>query len=139
MKRYILLSLAILLPVLFLLSYYFFFSTDGGVTYNGEPCAIHEATGWECPGCGGQRAVYFFLHGHPIQALRYNALFVLLAPLFIYLYYVCVQVYIMKNRKYEQSIVFTLTYAIWIFGAILLFFLLRNIPFTPFTYFNSHF
>lgn len=43
-------------------------------------CLFHELTGWNCPGCGGTRAAYALLHGHWEQALRDNALLVLLPP-----------------------------------------------------------
>ena len=41
-------------------------------------CLFHEVTGLNCPGCGGTRAAYQLLHGHLLQALRDNALFVLI-------------------------------------------------------------
>jgi hypothetical protein len=41
-------------------------------------CVFHKLTGWNCPGCGGTRAAYQLLHGHPLRALRDNALFVLM-------------------------------------------------------------
>jgi hypothetical protein len=40
-------------------------------------CLFHKLTGLNCPGCGGTRAAYQLLHGHPLLALRDNALFVL--------------------------------------------------------------
>ena len=43
-------------------------------------CGFHELTGLYCPGCGGTRAAYELLHGNLVQALRDNALFVLLLP-----------------------------------------------------------
>jgi hypothetical protein len=39
-------------------------------------CLFHELTGWNCPGCGGTRAVYALLHGNFALALKDNALFV---------------------------------------------------------------
>ena len=41
-------------------------------------CLFHELTGWNCPGCGGTRAVYALLHGKVALALKDNALFVVL-------------------------------------------------------------
>ena len=41
-------------------------------------CLFHELTGWNCPGCGGTRAVYALLHGRVALALKDNALFVVL-------------------------------------------------------------
>ena len=37
-------------------------------------CIFHELTGWECPGCGSQRALLDLIHGHPLQAWRHNLL-----------------------------------------------------------------
>jgi hypothetical protein len=60
-----------------------------GVLYTFSPtnhrfypiCMFHALTGWQCPGCGGTRALYHLLHLHVGQALQYNALVTLLAPL----------------------------------------------------------
>jgi hypothetical protein len=43
-------------------------------------CPIHRILGIECPGCGATRALAALLRGHLIDALRLNALFVLLLP-----------------------------------------------------------
>lgn len=59
-----------------------------GVLYTYSPtehsfypiCLFHALTGWQCPGCGGTRALYQLLHLHVGQALQYNALVTLLAP-----------------------------------------------------------
>jgi hypothetical protein len=36
------------------------------------PCLFHSATGYYCPGCGGTRAVYALLGGHPLLSFRYH-------------------------------------------------------------------
>ena len=38
-------------------------------------------TGWECPGCGSQRAIHALLHGQLGQAWHYNALLLFELPL----------------------------------------------------------
>jgi hypothetical protein len=43
-------------------------------------CPIREAFAIDCPGCGATRALAALLHGHVLEALRLNALFVLLLP-----------------------------------------------------------
>jgi hypothetical protein len=43
-------------------------------------CFLHEFTGISCPGCGGLRAMHELLHGHFLEALRLNALFVVSLP-----------------------------------------------------------
>lgn len=37
-------------------------------------CMFHAITGWYCPGCGGTRALYFFLTGHWIKSFVYHPL-----------------------------------------------------------------
>jgi hypothetical protein len=43
-------------------------------------CPIHHLFGIDCPGCGATRALAALLHGRLAEALRLNALFVLLLP-----------------------------------------------------------
>jgi hypothetical protein len=43
-------------------------------------CPIHQLFGIDCPGCGATRALGSLMHGHLREALRFNALFVLLLP-----------------------------------------------------------
>ena len=43
-------------------------------------CPIHQYFGILCPGCGATRALAALLHGRLSEALRLNALFVLLLP-----------------------------------------------------------
>lgn len=43
-------------------------------------CALYRTTGLFCPGCGSLRAMHQLLHGHLIEALRFNALFVFSVP-----------------------------------------------------------
>jgi hypothetical protein len=40
-------------------------------------CEFHRITGWNCPGCGGTRALYALLHGKFQVAFHDNALFLL--------------------------------------------------------------
>jgi len=47
-------------------------------------CVFHQMTGFDCPGCGAQRALHQLLHGHLIAALRLNAMFVLSLPLAVW-------------------------------------------------------
>jgi hypothetical protein len=44
-------------------------------------CLFHALTGWQCPGCGGTRALYHLLHLQLGEAIRYNALVTVVAPL----------------------------------------------------------
>jgi hypothetical protein len=44
-------------------------------------CPIYEYLGIACPGCGATRALAALLHGQVAEAVRFNALFVVLSPL----------------------------------------------------------
>ena len=48
-------------------------------------CTVKTLTGLDCPGCGAQRAIHAMLHGHILEALRLNALFVIELPLLLLL------------------------------------------------------
>jgi hypothetical protein len=54
-------------------------------------CPFYAVTHLLCPGCGGTRALYQLLHGHLGEALRFNALVTMAAPValawFLYWYY----------------------------------------------------
>ena len=43
-------------------------------------CPFLMLTGWQCPGCGSQRAIHSLLHLDIVAAWRYNALLVLSIP-----------------------------------------------------------
>ena len=45
-------------------------------------CPFPELTGWQCPGCGSQRAVHQLLHAEWSSAFHYNPL---LIPALIYI------------------------------------------------------
>ena len=44
-------------------------------------CPIHQFLGVLCPGCGATHALAALLHGQLMEALHFNALFVLLLPI----------------------------------------------------------
>lgn len=46
-------------------------------------CLFLELTGWQCPGCGSQRAVHALLNADIAGAIRSNALLVLSIPYLI--------------------------------------------------------
>jgi hypothetical protein len=46
-------------------------------------CPVYALTGYQCPGCGSQRAFYHLFHGHIQTAFLYNPLMIALAPYII--------------------------------------------------------
>lgn len=43
-------------------------------------CIFRSLTGFDCPGCGSQRAIHSLLHGHIAEAWHYNALMTAAIP-----------------------------------------------------------
>ncbi len=46
-------------------------------------CIVKSLTGYECPGCGAQRAIHELLHLHVGAAFRFNPLLVISIPYLI--------------------------------------------------------
>lgn len=49
---------------------YFYWSPEDNIFF--PKCVFKVLTGYDCPGCGSQRAFHALLHGHPLDALSYN-------------------------------------------------------------------
>jgi len=103
-----------------------------GVLYTFSPtahsfypiCVFHALTGWQCPGCGGTRALYHLLHLHVGQALQYNALVTVLAPMalvwFVYWYAAVV------FRGYSPGLRVSRPVAVCLYVVVLFFAAARN-------------
>ena len=83
-------------------------------------CAFFQITRLHCPGCGNTRALYHLIHGEFLQSVRNNCL---LIPAIITL----IILLIFPRLTLEKFVCYT------ILIVIVLFFVLRNIPFFPFT------
>ena len=68
----------LLLAALLVAGVYFVFDPSEGGLF--PRCPFLMLTGWQCPGCGSQRAVHALLHFDVVQAVRMNALLVLAVP-----------------------------------------------------------
>ena len=96
------------------------------------PCPLHKLTGLYCPGCGSLRALHQLLHGHIITAFGLNCLMVLTLPFIIY-------GLLAQGLRYFFNIRIPVMFipAPWIwtlFGLIILYTILRNIPVAPFSW-----
>jgi Protein of unknown function (DUF2752) len=95
-------------------------------------CVFHHVTGWNCPGCGSLRAMHQLLHGHLLAALRDNVLLMLSLPV--------LAVYALQQFSRWLAGLPVLIPAvgargIWLlFGVLLAFTIIRNIPVAPFIY-----
>ena len=110
------------LLLLILITVWYFLSVKEIISI---PCLFHKITGLHCPGCGMSRAIISLMHLNVYQAIRYNALVIILVPgLIIYL--------IFKIKSYINNQPFQLkipNYLIWLALIItILYGILRNIP-----------
>lgn len=77
-KRKIIIGLLAIAIVLGLL--YCFNPTE---TVYAPKCIFHSITGLSCPGCGIQRFLHAFMHGHFMEAIHYNYILIILIPYLI--------------------------------------------------------
>lgn len=132
MKKYLLYILIIGLPIIVGYIYYTYYGSSGSVW--SKQCSFHELTGWQCPGCGGQRAFYHLLHGDVLNALRHNLIMIIGLPFFLYMYFILCQRYILKNEKALKYFNFPVRTGYIFITILAIYFILRNIPAWPFIY-----
>ena len=108
------------------------FHFDPERTWFYPACRFHQLTGLDCPGCGSQRALHALLHGQVLPALHDNLLLVLSLPLFLGL---CAQSIWRAHRGEKPAVWIRPAWAWGYVVAWVLFGILRNLPFPPFTSF----
>jgi len=89
-------------------------------------CPFLLTTGWECPGCGSQRAIHHLLHLHVGTAWRYNAFMVLALPYILLGFYL---EYMGGNKRHPrlEKIFFGKWSAVVVLTGILGFWIGRNL------------
>ena len=104
----------------------------GGILYNFPPqdyhfyplCPFYAATHLLCPGCGGTRALYQLLHLNFAQALHWNALVTVCAPIFLawffFWYYSVVKYDRTPEMKLPRGVV------IGLYATVIIFVVVRN-------------
>ncbi len=93
-------------------------------------CALHEVTGWQCPGCGGLRAMHQLTHGHIGAAWRLNP-FAVALPLVALWLGLREAARVLMGWKWPGLV--TRPIFGWLLaGALVLFGVLRNVPFHSF-------
>ena len=98
----------------------------------GLPCVVHRLTGLFCPGCGSSRALGSLLRLELYQAFRWNPLVVMLLPFALfYLVWGSVSWVRVGRNTLDDRIPSKLLWAV--LAAALVFFVLRNLPWYPFT------
>ncbi len=62
-----------ILAVALLAAAVLYFVPELRVAFQSRPCVLRSMTGLYCPGCGGTRALLYFLNGQIIKSFYYNA------------------------------------------------------------------
>ena len=96
-------------------------------------CLLKLTTGFDCPGCGGTRALWYLLHGDVAAAARHHLLVVFALPFVIYLYVAWAgqQVFGWRIPQLRLSPgVISAFLAVWFAFSVA-----RNLPWAPFTWF----
>ncbi len=94
-------------------------------------CMFYITTGFYCPGCGSQRALYYLLHGQLGTALRCNLLVVCSLPLLIFVF-ARYAPYWWAGKPMPRWNIQSWHIKLLV-GGLILFTVLRNIPCAPFT------
>lgn len=95
-------------------------------------CPLFQLTGFACPGCGTTRGFHALLHGDLLTAIDYN----LLVPLFAAIGFVTILslVSVVVRGKGLIRLSKSPVYLFTLFGVMVIFGILRNIPYEPFTF-----
>lgn len=118
-----------------ILVYFYFFSPIKNDRFF-PICMLKATTGFDCVGCGGQRAVHELLHFRFKSALDHNALFVLSIPLLAYYIFYSLRRFIYGIPS-PNSFWYSSKFGIFYIILALLFLVLRNINVFPFKVLNS--
>jgi len=90
-------------------------------------CPFWLLTGWQCPGCGSQRAIHCLLNFDILQAMKQNVLVVLLFP-YLVLYTMIDLIKQPSERVLRwRSILFGSVAIYVVFALIVLFWIIRNL------------
>ena len=96
-------------------------------------CPFYSLTGFNCPGCGSQRAINALLHGNLKSAAGDNFLLVASLPfLAVHFFYKIKSAYLKTDTRW--AILYNPLTPKIIFCVVVLFWVFRNIPVSPFSY-----
>jgi hypothetical protein len=88
-------------------------------------CPFRAATGWDCPACGGTRALGNALHGHFVGAVRDNVVVILVGVVIVLGFIPGVRT--TRFGKAFHSLVSSRSPFVWV-ALIIAWTLLRNLP-----------
>lgn len=95
------------------------------------PCPFKLLSGYNCPGCGSQRAIHQLLHGNLVDAFRLNPLMVLSIPLIVYGLGTKFYNFIFETR-YRVKLFYSNIFIYAYFAIAVVYWVVRNLAFYPF-------
>lgn len=121
-KKYIIL---LFILAIVLIAIFFLFSPSEYTLF--PKCPIYQFLGIHCAGCGTQRALHHLLHLEIGNMFRNN----LFLPFWIFF----TLDYLLKKIIWDQKPIIMYRWFPWVLlGTLLMYMLLRNIPYEPFIY-----
>lgn len=96
-------------------------------------CVFHEATGLHCPGCGNTRAAHALLHGDVVEAFRQNAYTVIALPILALAAWRSWLAWVYPERVRPSRLPWRQSYTLIAVWGMMLFWVLRNLPWAPFS------
>lgn len=123
MFRKTIIVLLVIILIVGLLSIYFLYNPSENTYF--LKCPFKSITGYDCAGCGSQRALHQLLHSNVISAFKLNPLLIVSLPLIIYALYLKVHNYLF-NTSYRVKLFYKKWFIYTFFGCALLFWIFRN-------------
>ena len=130
MTKFLKIGLILLIGGAFFFYFYNFDPSD-----KSEPfisCPSKTLLGLNCPGCGSQRLIHNLFHLNFGEAFRYNPLLFILSPFVLYILGTMVS-NLFFGTKIRVKILYQNWFVYLLFGTIILYGILRNLPWYPFT------
>jgi len=104
--------------------YYFYTNNPSDKEAPFVVCITKTITGYDCPGCGGQRAFHELLHGNFMEAAKLNLFSYFFAPLLLFIF---LKVTLKPFGIHLPDIILSTKWLVVILIAMLVFTILRNV------------
>lgn len=126
MHKRVKIGIGVAIAVLLVAALYVFYTFDPETQPLFPKCPFLLLTGYQCPGCGSQRAAHSLLHLRIGDALRYNAFMVLALP---YVFLGIFLEYLGGRKRFPSldKVLFGKWAALFLLGFILVYWVARNV------------
>lgn len=122
-KKNLLKIIIILMPIVILISLYFFKDFAFYISNKFPKCIFYTKFNLYCPACGNTRCVLSLLRGDILSALKYN-----LTPVFLCILLIClyIEVFTYVFGFYKQILPRNYKFWTFIIGFFILYYIIRN-------------